>query len=197
MSEHSADTIMEVLNARRAYRAFSDKKLDRKILRSLFEAARLAPSAFNEQPWRYLVATADNADTFGKMLSCLTELNQKWVARSQAIVACLAKKTIGGKNTENRWCWHDAGMALANLMLAATARDLVAHPMAGFNAAAVLQVFPDIPAGFEPVTMLAIGYHGEPESLELERHRDAERSERTRRDVSEFVFDGAWDKELR
>ncbi len=192
MSESAHETIMEVLNRRRAYRAFSDRKLDKATLRSLFEAARLAPSAFNEQPWRYLFATADDKETFARLLSCLTELNQKWVGRAQAIMACLTKKTVGEKNTENRWRWHDAGLALANFMAAATAQGLVAHPMAGFSGEKLLETFPDIPDGFEPVAMVAIGYHGSPETLEVDRHREAETSPRSRREIGEFAFDGAW-----
>lgn len=189
-----SEPIMNILERRRAYRAFSDKRLDKDVLRSLFEAARLAPSAFNEQPWRYLATTADDAEPFGRMLSSLTELNRKWASKAQALVACLAKSTQGPKNAPNRWSWHDLGLSLAHLLIAAAANDVVAHPMAGFSTDALLQAFPDIPEGYEPVTVVAIGYHGDPAILEVDRHREAEIAPRQRLDLGAVAFAGEWGK---
>lgn len=190
--ENTYPVVMDALKRRRAYRAFSEQKVDRSALESLFEAARLAPSAFNEQPWRYLVATADAPELFSRMLSCLTELNQKWANRAQALAISLAKKGTGAKNIPNRWSWHDAGLALGNLMAAASARGLIAHPMAGFSADRIAETFPDIPGEFEPVTMIAIGYHGDPALLEVERHQQAEVAPQERRAFAETVFEGDW-----
>lgn len=194
MPKQNPAAVMAALEARRAYRAFSDQKLDRALLASLFEAARLAPSAFNEQPWRYIVATADNRPAFAKLVSCLTEMNQKWVGRAQAIMVTLARRTFGSKGTENRWRFHDAGLALANFMALATAHGLIAHPMAGFSVDRVRTEFPAIPDDFEPVAMVAIGYHGDPATLEMENHRAAETSPRSRHEVASFAFEGDWGK---
>lgn len=188
--------LMDILNRRRAFRAFSERKLERKTLQLLLEAAKLAPSAFNEQPWRYIIATVDNRAVFEKMLSCLSEMNQKWVKNAQAIMITLAKKNFGDKETENRWRFHDAGLALGNLLSAATALEVVAHPMAGFSVEKALAAFPAIPANFEPVAMLALGYHGDPAMLEMEYHRNAEKAPRTRFALRDFAFDGDWGKEF-
>lgn len=193
MPEH-ASTVMDVLQRRRAYRAFSDKPVDKAILRSLLEAATLAPSAFNEQPWRYLVTTADDPEPFARMLGSLNELNRKWASKAQALIACVPKAATGAKNKPNRWAWHDMGLSLAHLLVAASANDLIAHPMAGFSAEALLQAFPDIPAGYEPATVVAIGYHGDPAGLEVERHREAETAPRQRLDLGAVAFAGAWGK---
>src|SRR5829696_8163586 len=60
--------------------AFADRPVPDADLRSLFEAARWAASSYNEQPWRYIVATKANAAEFERLLSCLVEPNQAWAA---------------------------------------------------------------------------------------------------------------------
>jgi nitroreductase len=75
----SADSpIYEVLAERWTPYAFRDKPVSQDELRSLFEAARWAPSSYNEQPWRYVVATRDYRAQFERLLSCLVEGNQAW-----------------------------------------------------------------------------------------------------------------------
>jgi nitroreductase len=75
----SADSpIHEVLAERWSPYAFRDKPVSQDELRSLFEAARWAPSSYNEQPWRYVVATRDDRAQFERLLSCLVEGNQAW-----------------------------------------------------------------------------------------------------------------------
>jgi hypothetical protein len=64
--------------------------------------------------------------------------------------------------------------------------------MGGFDAAKARAEF-YIPGGFEPVAALAVGYPGDPEDLP-EGLRARERAPRTRRELSEFVFAGAWGK---
>src|SRR5262249_19731535 len=58
--------------------AFADRPVSKEDLRSLFEAARWAPSSYNEQPWSYLIATKDEPAQFERVLSCLVEANQAW-----------------------------------------------------------------------------------------------------------------------
>ena len=75
----SADSpIYEVLAERWSPYAFRGKPVSQDELRSLFEAARWAPSSYNEQPWRYVVATRDDRAQFERLLSCLVEGNQGW-----------------------------------------------------------------------------------------------------------------------
>jgi nitroreductase len=95
----------------------------------------------------------------------------------------------GGK--PNAHAWHDAGLALANLLLEATARELATHPMAGFDAAAARTAF-GIPAGFDPVVAVAVGPPGSLEALP-EDLQAREVAPRQRRPLSEFVFEGTWE----
>ena len=66
--------------------AFSDRPVSDDDLRSLFEAARWAASSYNEQPWRYIVASKANPEEFERLLSCLVEGNQVW-ARAAPVLA--------------------------------------------------------------------------------------------------------------
>jgi nitroreductase len=67
--------IHELLAARWSPYAFEDRSVAEADLRSLFEAARWAPSSYNEQPWSYIVARKEDPEEFGKLVSCLVEGN--------------------------------------------------------------------------------------------------------------------------
>src|SRR5947207_1756329 len=70
--------IHELIAQRWSPYGFADRPVSKQDLCSLFEAARWAPSSYNEQPWSYLVATKDNPEEYAKVLSCLVEGNQAW-----------------------------------------------------------------------------------------------------------------------
>src|SRR3954471_3770222 len=78
--------IQELLTRRWSPYAFADRPVSEDDLRSLFEAARWAPSSYNEQPWTYLVATRDDREAFERLLSCLVPGNQVW-ARAAPVLA--------------------------------------------------------------------------------------------------------------
>jgi nitroreductase len=90
----------------------------------------------------------------------------------------------------NRHAFHDTGLAAENFVLQATAQGLVAHQMAGFD---VEKARTDlrIPAGCEPVAMIAVGYPGDPAVLP-ERLRDRELRPRQRRPIEDWTFLGQW-----
>src|SRR5690348_10700224 len=75
---HTDHPVHELIAARWSPYAFADRLVSTEILQSLFEAARWAPSSYNEQPWSYLVATKDDPEAFSRILSCLVEGNQAW-----------------------------------------------------------------------------------------------------------------------
>ena len=71
--------IHDLLADRWSPRAFADRDVEASQLESLFEAARWAPSCFNEQPWRFFVATRSNRNAFERLSSCLMDGNA-WAA---------------------------------------------------------------------------------------------------------------------
>jgi nitroreductase len=171
-------------------RAYSDKLVAPEVLRSLFEAARWAPSSSNLQPWAYVVATKDDPENFAKMLGTLVEFNSGWAKQAPVLVLSVAQVKMPKDGSPNRWALHDVGSASAQLTFEANNRGLWVHQMAGFDPEKARQVFL-IPQDWEPVAAMTIGYPGDPHSLP-ERLRDRELAPRTRKALSEFVITGGW-----
>lgn len=182
--------INDLIRQRWSPRAFSDKLVEPEVLRSLFEAARWAPSSNNEQPWVYIVATKDDPENFAKMLSALVEFNAGWAKSAPVLILAVARLAFHNNGTPNRNAFYDTGAASVLLSLEATSRGLFLHQMAGFDAEKSRQVF-GIPAGYEPIAAMALGYPGDPQSLS-QKLRDRELAPRTRKPLSEFVMTGQW-----
>jgi nitroreductase len=171
-------------------RAFSKKPVPPEVLRSLFEAARWAASSYNDQPWSYIVATSDDKQNYSKMLGVLMDMNALWAKQAPVLAISVARQNFKHNGTPNRVALHDVGAANAQLTMEATSRGLLVHQMAGFHLDKAREVF-GIPAGWEPVSAIAIGYPGDPETLP-EKLREPELALRTRKPLSEFVMSGHW-----
>ena len=182
--------IDDLLRRRWSPRAFSDQPVEPEKLRCLLEAARWAPSSYNEQPWAYLVATREDPEEYARMLSVLAEGNIAWAQRAPVLMLSLARLNFERNGRPNRHAFHDVGQATANLVTQATALGLFVHQMAGFHAEKARELF-SIPEGWEPVAAIALGYPGDPESLP-EPLREREFAPRTRKPLEQFAFAGRW-----
>ena len=182
--------IHDLLKRRWSPRAFSDRPVEADKLRSLLEAARWAPSSSNEQPWRFIVATKDDATEHGRLVGCLMEGNVPWAQRAPVLMVTVARLSFEEDGTPNRHAFHDVGQAVANLTMQATALGLFVHQMAGFYPDKVRELY-GIPKEFEPVAALALGYPGDPESLP-EKYRSRESAMRARKPLTDLVFSGQW-----
>jgi nitroreductase len=182
--------VHELIRERWSPRAFAGKPVPQDALHSIFEAARWAPSSNNEQPWAYLVATRDDQENFEKMLSVLVEFNAAWARSAPVLAIAVAHLTFVKNNAPNRNAQYDTGAASAWLSVEATARGLAVHQMAGFDPEKARQLF-GIPAGWEAIAALAIGYPGDPASLP-QPLKDREMAPRTRKPIAEFVMSGQW-----
>src|SRR6266478_10160462 len=180
----------ELIRNRWSPRAFAEMPVPPEVLRSLFEAARWAASSYNEQPWAFLVATKDDPENFAKMLSVLVEFNAGWAKHAPVLALAVAELAFHRNGSPNRNAFYDVGAASAQLTLEANSRGLFVHQMAGYDGPKARQVF-EIPAGWEPVAAIAIGYPGDPESLP-QPLRERELAPRTRKHLSEFVMTGRW-----
>lgn len=182
--------IHDLLKRRWSPRAFSSRAVEPEKLQSLFEAARWAPSCFNEQPWSFILATKQDTDDFSRLLGCLVEANQIWAEQAPVLVLSVAHLTFSRNGNPNRHAWHDVGLAVENLVVQATALGLVAHQMAGFDGAKARKTF-DIPHDYEPVTAIAVGYLGESHVLPDDL-REQEEAPRTRKPLVDCVYAGRW-----
>jgi nitroreductase len=182
--------IHEIVRHRWSPRAFSEKIVAPEVLRSLFEAARWAPSSSNVQPWAYIVGTKDEKENFEKVLSTLVEFNQGWAKNAPVLAVSVAQVKNAKDGSPNRWAFHDVGSASAQLTTEASTRGLYVHQMAGLDPEKARKVF-QIPEGWEAVAAMAIGYPGDPATLP-EKLRERELAPRTRKPLSEFVMTGGW-----
>jgi nitroreductase len=182
--------IYEPLAERWSPYAFADRPVPAADLRSLFEAARWAPSSYNEQPWRYLVATKDDPEPFQRLLSCLDEGNQIWAQAAPVLALGVVSLRFALNAQANRAAVHDLGLAAGNLLVEATVRGLFVHQMIGILPDKARAIY-GIPEGFEAWTGLAIGYQGDPTRLPA-RLRERDLAPRHRKPLREFVFSGQW-----
>ena len=183
--------IHEVIGRRWSPRAFLNLSVEPEKLLSLFEAARWAASSNNEQPWAFIVATRDDPQTYEGLLGVLVDFNRGWAKKAPVLILALAHTQFEKDARPNRHALYDLGQAAANLSLQATALGLTTHQMAGFNAQAAQERFA-VPQGWEPVSVIALGYAGDPESL-MEPLRQRELARRERKPLEKFVFGGTWD----
>jgi nitroreductase len=182
--------VEDLLLQRWSPRAFADKPVSEKDLKTIFTAAGWAASSFNEQPWRFVVGRKGD-QTWNRILDSLTDSNKSWAKNAPVLFATFAKKTFSRNNTPNGVAQHDVGAASANLSLQATALGLHTHGMAGFDKLA-LQTALAVPADFDPVACWALGYLGDPEGLP-EHYKKMESQPRARKKLDEIVF-SSWDK---
>ena len=186
----SDSPVHELIRNRWSPRAFSDEPIPEDVLRSLFEAARWAPSSNNEQPWVYIVATKEDKVNFDKVLGTLVEFNQGWAKSASVLAIAVAELAFAKNHAPNRNAQYDTGAATALLSVEATARGLVVHQMAGFDPEKARKTF-GIPAGWDAIAAMAIGYPGDPDSLPP-KLKDRELAPRTRKPIREFVMTGSW-----
>jgi nitroreductase len=167
-------------------RAMSGETISDEELFTLFEAARWAPSTYNEQEWRFLYARRETAH-WQTFFDLLVEANQVWCKSAAVLVCVLSHKIFERNGNPNPVHTFDSGAAFENLALQGSVMDLVVHGMAGFDydkAPAALQV----PDDYKVEAMFAVGRHGDPAQLPREL-RDREQPS-TRKPVSEIVHEG-------
>lgn len=150
--------LLEVIKNRWSARAFSDEIVEKDDIYALLEAANYAPSAMNEQPWRFILGY-DN-DVLLKLRESLTLSNQEWANRAPVLICLLSHRFHARNGKENKFHVFDSGSAFAFLSLEATNRGLIAHPMGGFDKEKIREDF-KISDEYDIVLMIAIGYLGD------------------------------------
>ena len=179
--------VLDAIQQRYSAYQFADKPVETEKLRSLFEAARWAASSFNEQPWRFIVATKADDAAYSKALSCLVEANQGWAQAAPVLVLTAVKQNFTYNDAPNRVAQHDLGQAAAHMALQAASLGLVIHQMAGIEPDKVASSY-NLPEGFTAETAIAIGYPAEADLNE------AEARARQRKPFDDIVFGDAWEK---
>lgn len=185
--------ILPAIEQRWSPRAFQEKPVAEAALRRLFEAARWAPSSYNEQPWRFLVGVKGEGTLWERLYRVLFPGNQLWAVRAPVLLLVCGKTHFSHNGTPNRAYVYDCGAAMAYLSLQVTAEGLGIHQLAGFDVEQARAEF-NIPEGFEPLVMGAIGHRTDSTALPEEPAylRAQEEGERKRHPQAKFVFGDAW-----
>lgn len=186
----TVEGVLPVVLGRWSPRSFSSRDVSPANLRRVFEAARWAASAYNEQPWRYLVGTR-NSLTHKKIFSTLIGFNQSWAGAAPVLILGVASTKYSHNGTDNAYALYDLGAASSYLTLQASALGISTHQMAGFDHDIARKAF-GVPDDYVFGSVIALGYQGEPAALGNEKLIEAEIEPRARKALTEFVL-SEWD----
>jgi len=176
------------IESRRAKRALDTREIPKETVGRIMEAGVLAPSCFNNQPWRFLVA--DSGEALEKIKENLPGANY-WVKKSPCIILACTKNELDCRLRDNRnYALFDLGLAVEGLVLQACREGLIAHPIAGFKPVEIKKAF-SIPDDYTLITLIILGYPGD-ESHLSEKHLGLEHSERDRKPINEVVQYNFW-----
>lgn len=168
-------------------RALSGEPVTYEELMTVFEAARWAPSSYNSQPWRFIYAFRDTP-AWQSFFDLLVPSNQSWAQRAGVLILVISANFLPSGKT-SRTHSFDAGSAWENLALEATALNLIAHAMEGFNYEKA-RLSLKVPSTYTIEAMIALGRPGSVDVLtpgEKERERPS-----GRRELKEIVFEGVF-----
>jgi nitroreductase len=169
-------------------RAMTSEAITEEELFTLFEAARWAPSSYNNQPWRILYARRDTPQ-WPLFFDLLVEFNQSWVKNAAALVVFISKTTFDHNGEPAATHSFDTGAAWGNLALQGALKGLVVHGMQGFDYDKARTAL-NIPEGFQVEAMAVIGKPGRAEDLPEKLQQRETPSDR--RKLNETVFEGPY-----
>lgn len=184
----SADhDVLDLFVKRWSPRAMTGAPLDQSQLERLFEAARWAPSTYNEQEWRFLYAHI-GSEHWEQFFGLLAEPNQQWCKHASVLVVVLSHKVFSKNGKPNPVHTFDAGLATQNLLLQGAEMGLVCHGMAGFDRGKARHQL-KVPDDYEVEAMIAIGHPGDPDQLPG-NYRDMDLKPTGRKPIGEFTAAG-------
>ncbi len=192
MSDRIASTAVPIhapIANRWSPRAFSSKPVQRDDLTALLESARWAASCFGAEPWRFVVGIAGQGQGHASIAETLVPGNRSWAEAAPVLMVTFAREDFEHNGKPNAWAAHDVGLAMGQLGIEATARGLVLHQMGGFDGDRVRELL-DVPDGFRPMAVVAIGHPGGIDNLP-EELAERENAPRERKPLGEVAFEGS------
>lgn len=181
-------TVLEAINQRRSLRSLKSSPLTDDQQIALAQAAALAPSCFNNQPWKFIfVREKENLKTLHEALSP----GNDWAKAAPLMIAVISRKEDDCVIKERLYYQFDTGMATAFMMLRAQELGFFTHAMAGFVPNQVREAL-FIPEDYEVITLIAVGSKDQPSNPLLSPEQQKQERERpARKQLKEFVF---WEK---
>ena len=177
--------LREIINKRRASRSLKPLEITEDLIKDLSEYAQLAPSCYNNQPWRYVFVYGSEA--LAELHNALPKANS-WAKAASLIIAVFSKKELDCLVKGREYYLFDTGTATGFIILRATELGLVAHPMAGFDEDKAKNIL-HIPADMTLITLIAVGTYSEEISPDLnEKQIELEKKRPERFPLEKFVF---------
>lgn len=177
--------VNQAIRERRAYRSLAPIAVTEELIRDLAESARLSPSCFNNQPWRF-VFVYDQAIL--KEIHSILSRGNRWAQLASMIIAVFSRVDYDCVVRAREYYLFDAGMATALIMLRTTELGLVAHPIAGFNEDKAKEIL-GIPDDMRLITLVMVGRHSEEISPLLSASQaERERNRPERLPLEEFAY---------
>ena len=177
--------VKKAIENRRAYRSFDHIDITKELIKDLAECARLAPSCFNNQPWRYIFV--HEKEILDKMHTALSPGND-WGKYSSMIIAVLSKNEMDCQMKDGREYYaYDVGTATGFMILRATELGIVLHPIAGYDPVKVREIL-KIPDDLSVMTLLIAGKHSDKISPVLSEKQIESEKNRPERLDPEKIF---------
>ena len=165
MARSSEASIDEQFLSRWSPRAFRSDPISKEQVASLFEAARWAPSCFNEQPWLFVYATQNSTAEHQRIASLLVDGNRAWAEKAPLLGIVFGRRRFARNDKPNRWGAFDSGAASMSLALQANKMGLVTHFMGGIHEDQCYEALGVSSHDYEALAGFAIGHQGDAEDL--------------------------------
>jgi nitroreductase len=143
----------ELIKKRYSVRAYRSDPVEEEKLQQVLEAARLAPTAANRQPFQFIVLP-----TAGREAELLRIYDRKWFVQAPLVICACGLEAQGWVRVDGKpYVDVDVAIAMDHLILAATDLGLGTCWIAAFDPTAAREVL-GLPDGVEPVAFTPLGY---------------------------------------
>ncbi len=177
--------VIQAIKKRRAFRSLKPVEINKKLVNDLAESAKLSPSCFNNQPWRFVFVFEPGI--LKKMHSALSTGNE-WAQSASMMIAVFSKKEDDCMIRDREYHQFDLGMSVGFLILRAMELGLIAHPIAGFSPKKTREIL-GIPKEYQVITLVMIGKHTEEINPVLSDDQiKAEKKRPLRKRLKEFIY---------
>ncbi len=191
-ARHSDYPINPLLLSRWSPRSMSGEGMTDEELMPLFEAARWAPSSYNNQPWVFIYAHRDTPE-WKPIFDLMIEFNQSWTKNAAVLVVMISKKTFFHNGKPARTHSFDTGSAWMSMALEGSSRGYVIHGMEGFDYDKAMTAL-QIPDDYQVEAMAAIGKRAPKDKLPPELQKREAPS--PRRPVKQMLMEGKFEKRI-
>ena len=177
--------VMQAIKERRAYRSIIPVEITEDLIKDLAGSAGLAPSCFNNQPWRFVFV--HDPEVLKSMHEALSQGNE-WAHAASLIIAVFSKKEDDCMIRDREYHQFDCGLGAGFLIMRATELGLVAHPIAGYSPKKTKEIL-GIPEEYQVITLIIVGKHSDEISPILsEKQVEWEKERPARLSLDKFAF---------